>query len=134
MIKVLWVVLAVLALFAVYVRLAPSDPVRWHVAVEGGDADFMGGIRRVLPGQAGDLAALDAIIRATPRTTWLAGSVAEGRITYITRSRLWWFPDYTTVEARGDDLAIWSRLRFGGSDLGVNAARLARWLTALNQT
>ncbi len=133
MIKVLWVVLAVLALFAAFVRLAPSDPARWHVAVEGGDADFTGGLRRVLPGRAGDLARLDAIIRATPRTHVLAGSVAEGRITYVTRSRLWWFPDFTTAEARGTDIAIWSRLRFGGSDLGVNAARLTRWLDALGQ-
>lgn len=131
MIKALWVVLVVISLFAAYVRLAPSDPARWHVAVVGGDAATMGGIRRVLPGRAVDLAALDAIIRATPRTTHLAGSLAERRITYITRSRLWWFPDYTTIEARGDDLAVWSRLRFGGNDLGVNAARLARWLAAL---
>jgi hypothetical protein len=128
---VLWVVLASLAAFALYVRFAPSDPARWHVAVVGDDADFAGGLRRVLPGRAGDLGRLDAIIRATPRTNVLAGQVSDGRITYVTRSRLWWFPDYVTVEARGSDLAVWSRLRFGGSDLGVNAARLSRWLNTL---
>lgn len=134
MIKVLWGVLAVTALLALYVRLAPSNPADWHVAVIGDDADMPGAVRRVLPGRAHDLVRLDAIIRGTARTTPLAGSVAEGHITYVTRSRLWWFPDYTTVQIRGDDLAIWSRLRFGGSDLGVNSARLAQWIAILNKT
>lgn len=123
--------LAAVGLLMGYIRLAPSDPARWHVAVMGGDADFPGGLRRVLPGRAGDLARLDTIIRATPRTQVLAGSVAAGHVTYVTRSALWGFPDYTTVQLRGADLAIWSRLRFGGSDLGVNAARLNGWLAAL---
>ena len=43
------------------------------------------------------LAAIDAAARATPRTRVLAGSVEAGMITYVTRSRLWAFPDYTTV-------------------------------------
>lgn len=125
--------LAAIAALALFIRLAPSDPARWHVAVVGEDADFAGGLRRVLPGQAGDLAALDAIIRATPRTRIIAGSVAAGHVTYVTRSALWGFPDYVTLQTRGDDLAIWSRLRFGSSDLGVNAARLSGWLDRLRQ-
>jgi hypothetical protein len=45
------------------------------------------------------LARLDEIALATPRTTRLAGSPDEGRITWITRSALWGFPDYTTAQA-----------------------------------
>ena len=71
---------------------------------------------------------MDVIIRATPRTSVLAGSVAEGRVTYITRSLVWNFPDYTTVQQKGDYLLIFARLRFGGSDLGVNRKRVSRWL------
>jgi uncharacterized protein (DUF1499 family) len=81
------------------------------------------------------LAALDAIARATPRTRVLAGSVAEGKITYVTRSAFWGFPDYTTVLAvpveGGAAPVIWARQRYGRGDLGVNRARVERWLAAL---
>ncbi|CUH80950.1 hypothetical protein TRM7557_03150 [Tritonibacter multivorans] len=118
--------LGVLGLGA-WVRLAPSDPARWHQPLEFTTDDTLpGGVQRRVDG--GDLAALDVIIRATPRTSVLAGSVAEGRVTYITRSLVWNFPDYTTVQQKGDDLLIFARLRFGGSDLGVNRKRVSRWL------
>ena len=125
-------VVAVVAAFAGWVRVAPSNPARWHVPVRATEnRDMAGGVIRVLPGQAGKLAQLDTIIRATPRTELLAGSVDEGRVTYITRSKLWRFPDYTTVEAQGDDLLIHARLRFGQSDMGVNRARVSAWLERL---
>ena len=49
-------------------------------------------------------------------------------ITYVTRSALFRFPDYTTVRHRDAQIEIYGRLRFGRSDLGVNAARIDRWL------
>lgn len=67
----------------------------------------------------------------TPRTLRLAGSVAEGRITWETRSLFWGFPDYATAEVRPDGLYNYARLRFGSSDFGVNAARLQDWLSRL---
>lgn len=129
-----WLGIALLVVIAAglgYIRLAPSDAARWHVLPEDiSDQTLEGGaMRRV----TGDLAALDAIIRATPRTTHLAGSLAEGMITYVTRSRVFGFPDYTTVRQAGDSLEIYGRLRFGASDLGVNAARIDGWLKALRQ-
>ena len=47
-------------------------------------------------------------------------------ITYVTRSALWGFPDYTTAIAQPDDrggtyLILHGRARYGASDLGVNA-------------
>ncbi|MEM0935250.1 MAG: DUF1499 domain-containing protein [Pseudomonadota bacterium] len=138
------VVFAIVAL-AAYVRLAPSDPATWHtdpgaatpgmgryvVRPEGGDS--AGPLVPLSPAEA--LAAFDAIVRATPRTEVLAGSVEEGRITYVTRSRLWGFPDYTTVAAEADGtgarLVLHARLRFGQSDMGVNAARVEAWLDLL---
>jgi uncharacterized protein (DUF1499 family) len=77
------------------------------------------------------LAALDAVALATPRTTRLAGSPAESRITWVTRSALWGFPDYTTAEAGLEGVAIRARLRFGQGDMGVNAARLRDWFSRL---
>lgn len=129
-----WLGIAVIVVIAAglgYIRLAPSDAARWHVLPgDIGDQTLEGGAMRRL---TGDLAALDAIIRATPRTAVLAGSVAEGMITYVTRSRVFGFPDYTTVRQTGDALEIYGRLRFGASDLGVNAARIDGWLEALRQ-
>ena len=61
----------------------------------------------------------------------LAGSVEQGMITYVTRSIVVGFPDYTTVLQNGDQLVIYARLRFGRSDFGVNHARIKRWIDAL---
>jgi uncharacterized protein (DUF1499 family) len=133
--------LVALVAFALYVRLAPSDPARWHVApvADGppGEVVVAGPNRATLRlgPEAGVpanlLARVDAVALATPRTTRLAGTVEDGRITWVTRSALWGFPDYTTAEVRPDGLCIEARSRFGQGDMGVNAARLADWLSRL---
>lgn len=137
--------LAAMLAVAAYVRLAPSDPARWDVSPGASGWDNGGPWDEVVPMEGGAslrlssavgapdalLARLDAIALATPRTQRLAGSVEEGRITWITRSALWGFPDYTTAEARTDGLYILSHLRFGRGDMGVNAARLRGWQTLL---
>ena len=130
-------VVAVLVLVLVvaglaYVRLAPSDPARWHVAVDGqADADFAGGALRVRKMAPEGFASADVYMRALPRTHVLAGSVDEGRITYVTRSKVFGFPDYTTLEYNSGVLKAFARLRFGQSDMGVNRDRLEGLLAAL---
>lgn len=128
-------ILAVIGVvISAYVRLAPSDPERWHsmpAAVTNRDTD--GGAMRVVGAGQDGLTRLDRIIRATPRTDVLAGSVEAGMITYVTRSRVFGFPDYTTVRQAGPQLEIYGRLRFGHSDLGVNAARIDGWLQSFAQ-
>ncbi|MEL7125249.1 MAG: DUF1499 domain-containing protein [Pseudomonadota bacterium] len=126
------VLIAVLVIAVLgYVRLAPSDLDRWHVPVDASTSrDDTGGAIRVLSTDEGAMARVDAAARDLPRTQVLAGSVAEGRITYITRSRVIGFPDYTTVEYSDGLLRMHARLRFGRSDLGVNAERLQRLLAA----
>ena len=139
--------LGLVALGIAWVRIAPSDPVRWHVdptealpgegrfvvRPEGGDRAF----GPVDTPPADLLTRFDRIASETPRTVRLAGSPETGRITYVTRSRVIGFPDYTTVAAwTGPDgktrLAVFARLRFGRSDLGVNRARVEGWLAALS--
>ncbi len=131
---------AILLGFAAYVRLVPSVPAVWHVSpsvdapwdtVQPGRGSAALRLSLAKGAPADLLARLDALAMATTRTTRLAGSVAEGRITWITRSALWGFPDYTTAEVRPDGLYIQSRLRFGSEDMGVNAARLTDWLSRL---
>lgn len=137
-----WIVFALaLAMFA-YVRLAPSDPQRWHrqASVAGVETTKMKNgylWRKVLEGDGADpLQALDQVALATPRTSHLAGSVEEGQITYVTRTAVVGFPDYTTIGIyqapdRQRFLEVYGRLRFGRSDLGVNAKRIKGWVSTL---
>ncbi|WP_420567113.1 DUF1499 domain-containing protein [Thalassovita sp.] len=130
----LWVIVVLVVGIGLYVRLAPSDPAKWHQPINGSaDKDFKSGALRVIPGDAEVFGALDGIIRATPRTKVLAGSATDSRVTYVTRSALWGFPDYTTLELRDDGIAIVGRSRFGRSDVGVNKARIEGWLQALSK-
>jgi uncharacterized protein (DUF1499 family) len=126
-----------LAAAAVWVRLAPIDPAAWHTdpvhGTEGPNSDVSKTFIALPPAEA--LAALDAVALAYPRTRRIAGSPEEGRITYVTRSAVWGFPDFTTVAAVEDEGGAWlvihARSRFGGYDWGVNASRVAAWLAAL---
>ncbi|WP_415403074.1 DUF1499 domain-containing protein [Tateyamaria sp. SN3-11] len=115
----------------IYVRLAPTDAARWHVPVTAtASADRIGGAIRVTQVGPEALARVDAAARALPRTQVVAGSVEEGRITYVTRSAVIGFPDYTTLEYSDGLLRMHARLRFGRSDFGVNRERLERLLVA----
>lgn len=128
----LWFLLVVLGLGAAYVRLAPSDPARWHVVRDiAADRDLEGGVLRRVETGADGLARLDKVARAWPRTRILAGSVDEGMITYVTRSAVLGFPDYTTVRQVEGRLEVNARLRFGRSDFGVNRARIEAWLAQI---
>lgn len=144
MVPMVLLVLTLVAALAAYIRLAPSDPSRWHIALPtDGKADCTvhldeGSARYacLLSGPPADiLSRLDANATATPRTRRLAGDPASGRITYVTRSALWGFPDYTTLQAtaagQGTRLDLFARLRFGRSDMGVNAVRLRLWTAGL---
>ena len=132
LIVIFWLALAGAVVVMGYIRLAPSVPGQWHqIPPYRQDADFGGGaVRVVLTGPDG-LERLDSVAMATPRTGVLAGSVGVGLITYITRSAVFGFPDYTTALQDGDRLVIWGRSRFGRSDLGVNRDRIEGWLAAI---
>lgn len=125
------------------IRLAPSDPARWHTdpaLAQPGPGRFVvcgGGDLPAVPAGPDTLARLAAIAAATPRTKLLAGSVEAGRITWITRSAVFGFPDYSTAGLTegpgGPELCLYARLRFGRDDFGVNGARLRGWLAALDR-
>lgn len=140
---VLLIGIAIAALFLGYIRLAPSNPARWHIALSPRPpflgtpsaqvTALTGGAYADVQASPGILQILDDIALATPRTRRLAGSVGEGHITWITRSALFGFPDYTTAQLHADQITLYARLRFGSADMGVNAARLTTWLAQLSQ-
>lgn len=141
---------AALLIFAmVWLRAVPDDPGTWHLdpAVTertGRDNDFLmaptgtvaaeidtvAEVKAVAPKDL--LFQFDAIARNASRTAVVAGSVDEGMITYVQRSAVLGFPDYITVKAveagDGAGLIVWSRSRYGYSDMGVNRARIEGWL------
>ena len=137
--------IAALGLLA-YIRLAPSDPAIWHLSpvtvASAGQGSCLDAITTQPNGARAAclfpdtpeslLAKLDQIALATPRTTRLDGTPQTGRITWITRTALIGYPDYTTAEATqtptGSRLDLHARQRFGGADFGVNTARLKDWL------
>ena len=135
--RILIGLVVVLATLMLYVRLAPTDVGLWHKrpsTTTPGDTLTVGSfqaVRRIAAPATQVLEAVEGIARETPRTRLLAGSVAEGMMTFQTRSQLWGFPDYTTVAVEGDLLVIYGRLRFGSGDVGVNKARIESWLVAL---
>lgn len=114
-----------------YIRLAPSDVQRWHEMPDfDTDQELAGGVMRVIePIDQAQFAKLIGVIRASDRVTPLAGSVQDGKITFIARTKWMGFPDYVTLQLRDGRLRIYSRLRFGQSDLGVNARRMDAWLS-----
>ncbi|GMG84866.1 DUF1499 domain-containing protein [Paralimibaculum aggregatum] len=132
------------------------DPARWHadplasertgrpndhlVAPEGlaaapVDAVFAPVFPPAAESPAALIAQLHRVAMAEPRVTVVAGSPEALHVTYVQRSAVFGFPDYISVRAvpvgGGAGLALWSRARFGYSDMGVNAARVSRWLGAL---
>ncbi|SIS91877.1 Uncharacterized conserved protein, DUF1499 family [Roseivivax lentus] len=132
---IFWLIILLIVAGVAYIRFAPSDPEVWHVDPQvTADQDLAAGVRRRLDAGEDTLADLDRIILSTPRTELVAGSVAEERITYVTRSKWMGFPDYTTVQQVEDRIEIYARARFGQSDLGVNKARVEGWLAELPQS
>ena len=127
-----YLLLSLVVAFAAYVRLVPSDPSRWHISIPNeGAIDLAGGAVSIVPNSPDVFERLIKLMSKLPRTAVLAGTVEEGHLTYITRSKLMGYPDYTTIERSDETIKIFARLRFGKSDLGVNAARLEQLKGAL---
>lgn len=143
--------IAIVALLAVagvmlFVRLSPNDAADWHedpalvkrpakphahlIRLVGGDE--IAPIYALSPEALAER--IDQIAREDGAILF-AGSVAEGHITYITRSPIMGFPDFTSIKVSragdGATFAAFARARFGYSDMGVNRARLTRWTEAL---
>ena len=130
---------------AVAFRVMPVDAARYHIrpalAVPLSTPNFVlmvGDEALVLPRNLADVAADVALKAASDGAVLLAGQPEDGFVTYVYRSRLMGFPDALSLtldptDEGGTRVQIFSRSRFGYSDLGVNAARVADWVAALQE-
>ena len=140
---VTFVALGVIVAF-VALRFVGHDPKVWHV-----DPETFSGPRKA---NQFLLAGPDAaIVDASPEKTaaafhdvatgdgavLLAGSREARWMTYVQTTPLIGFPDYISVKIAGADgksrLSVFSRSRFGYSDLGANRRRVERWLADLQR-
>jgi hypothetical protein len=143
--RILLYILAAIALLTVaaafYVRLAPVDAARWHVDPQTVTPPttpnymLLAGNRAVsIDAPALSVAGRLQAVAEAEGGTLIAGSLGEGFATYVVRSRLMGFPDYVSLrlvpEGEATRLHVFSRSAYGRSDLGVNTARVQRWLTA----
>lgn len=139
----IWAVAALLALvvvlagaLAIYARAKPL-PADRLVAMPGphdrGTHMLKGGVKYVIPlGQLpekGEARLLD-IVRNTARTIELPSAPGH---TFVTRSKLFGFPDIIRIWQADGHLHIHSHLVIGQSDLGVNGARVEAWIKQLFQ-
>ena len=139
---ILLAALLALACVVAYVRLAPAAPGTFHVDPFSFGQSGPNAVH-IAPPEApvfettpeGLHAALQKAILAEPRSKVWATSPDAFHTTYVTRTRLMGYPDYISVAVRaaegGASFAVYSRSRFGYSDLGVNRARLDRLLGRL---
>lgn len=136
---------AAVGVLLIYIRVAPSKARDWHeidlpqlgVGQFPADSGFVEQRLVVNDGMA-EMALLDKIIRVTPRTVGFVGTLESGKMTYITRTAIIGFPDYTTVSVLRNEqsgrvvLQVFGRLRFGRKDFGVNRKRITGWLAQLD--
>ncbi|WP_408629811.1 DUF1499 domain-containing protein [Aliiroseovarius salicola] len=122
---------------AIYARSKPLPTVQLR-AQPGPEArgfhHMKGGAKCVLPlGQLPEDGheMLLQIIRRTERTKEVFDT-PQGH-SFVTRSKLFGFPDITRIWIADGHLHIYSSLVIGRSDLGVNARRLEGWITQLFQ-
>ncbi len=84
------------------------------------------------------LAAFQRIATADFSTRLVEGSVEEGMMTFVSRSPVFGFRDFTTVkavdEAGGAKLSLFARPRGNVYDWGMNEKRSDRWLGELQET
>ena len=77
------------------------------------------------------LAVQDALVHE-PGLTQVAADADTGTLRFVQRSRLMGFPDTINVkvvaDGGGQAVLIYSRSQLGRADMGVNLARVKRWL------
>lgn len=127
-----------LIIAGLYVRLAPLPAGRLTEKpgpMSPGVHPKLGGIKVVRPLETlpeNAFARLLEIATATPRTERVG--LGEQPAAFVTRSKLWGFPDIALIWVEDGSLHIASHLVYGKGDMGVNATKVTRWIDALSDT
>ncbi len=127
--RVFGILLLILVGAIAYVRLTPVKMrTRMDVPDQVGDYGVAGGFTavRAVP-DASALEKVKAALLLEPRTE----IVAQDPLTFVTRSRVFGFPDITYLTLADGHLVVQGHLVYGKSDMGVNKARILRILDAL---
>ena len=141
------VILLIPFLITIIVRFAPINAENFHIdPLTDGQKGNEGGF--YLAPENGDMVApiynmsttqlaqkIDAMFKVSGIP--IAGDIHDNFATYIFRSQAFGFPDYLSIRLIEIDgthttMAIYSRLRFGKKDFGVNRKRVERILELLN--
>ena len=127
---------------ALWFRLVPMPADTWHVEPAAVtppshlNHDLRVGARApVFEASPEVAAAMLADVASAEGARIIAGDPASGHVTYVVRSAIMGFPDAISVrlvpDGHGTRMELYSRARFGQSDLGVNTARMDRWIAAM---
>lgn len=117
--------------------VTPDTPNSYRVAPEGLTEEYVDAPAPVYTANPTLMAkAFDDFVMAQNKVERIAGSAEEGWVTYVQKSNSWNFPDYISVKfidlnGGSSTVAIFSRSRFGHSDMGVNKERVETWLKSL---
>lgn len=139
------ILILLVAVLYLCLRLWPEDKNRWHVDPADTTDPRRSSVRLIgpdaprFPGDADTvLGVIVEIVKAAPRTRLIDGSIDEGMVTFVVRSRTMGFRDYVTFKVVSESdlskLAIYARPGMNVHDWGSNAARLDDWLSQAQQT
>ena len=133
--------------YIAYIRVAPSNPLIWHVDPLEAEKPRKPNAFLWRPGEGKfpvpefDMDALslarafDALVTKGSNVTQLAGAPEQLFVTYIARTKVMQYPDYVSIrfidlDGGRSTLAVFSRARFGYGDRGVNRKRVLGWMKA----
>ena len=119
----------------IYVRTASHDPARWHV--DPATVTDVNAANEFLGSETFSAApdAVASLLKKELGGEVLAGDLSDGWVTIVVRTALIGYPDYVSVRLTAVDdrtrATLYSRSRFGKSDLGANKARVERVFSIL---
>jgi len=120
---------------SVYVRSAGHDPARWHV--DPATVTDVNESNEYLASEtfAASPQAVAGALKDALGGEVLAGNLSDGWATIVVRSALIGYPDYVSARISpagdGSQVTLYSRSRYGLSDLGANKTRVEKVFATL---
>ena len=122
----------------IYVRSVGHDPDHWHV--DPAKVTQVNGSNEYLGSEtfAADPSIIGAALTSALGGEVIAGDLSDGWATFVVRTPLVGYPDYVSVRVvpveAGTQVIVYSRSRFGKSDLGANKTRVESLFSSLKDS